>query len=73
MLEHVSYDIILELCELARNMSWPDGLVYWFGFGMVMGSNFGGANLILFLFLLKKIGMEWIRRGGENPSRKGHS
>jgi len=28
MLEHVSYDIILELCELARNMSWPDGLVY---------------------------------------------
>jgi len=25
---------------------------------MVMGSNFGGANLILFLFLLKKIGME---------------
>ena len=24
MLKHVSYDIILELCELARNMSWLD-------------------------------------------------
>ena len=27
MLKHVSYDIILELCKLARNMSWPDGKV----------------------------------------------
>jgi len=36
MLEHVSYDIILELCELARNMSGLDGLVLiwlWHGCG----------------------------------------
>ena len=34
MLEHVSHDIILELCELARNMSWPNGLVLiWLGWG----------------------------------------
>jgi len=35
-MEHVSYDIILELCELARNMCWPDGLVLnwlWHGHG----------------------------------------
>jgi len=30
--------MIFELCELARNMSWFDGLV----FGMVVGSNLGG-------------------------------
>jgi len=40
MLEHVSYDIIRELCELARNMNWPDGLVLiwlWHGCGSTKG------------------------------------
>jgi len=40
MLEHVSYDIILELCNLARNMSWPNGLVliwHWLGEGLNLG------------------------------------
>jgi len=32
MLEHVSYDMILELCELARNMSWP----VWFSIKLAL-------------------------------------
>jgi len=65
MLEHVPYDIILELCELARNMSWLDGLVLiwlWHGHGF----NLIGTNSILFLFLLKKnwYGMN-MKRWGE--------
>jgi len=26
MLGHISYEIMLELCVLARNISWPGGL-----------------------------------------------
>jgi len=35
-MEHISYDTMLELCELARNMSWLDGLALnwlWHGHG----------------------------------------
>jgi len=57
MLEHDSNDMILELGRLAWNMNWLGGLELWFGIGKFMGSNLGGAHLILFLLT---IGMAWI-------------
>ena len=64
MLGHISYDIILELYVLARNMSWPDGLVLiwlWNGVGL----NLGGPKFN-FLFAKKLVWLEY-ERGRDNP------
>ena len=63
MLEHVSYDIILELCVLARNVSWPNGLVLiWLSHGV--GSNLGGLKFN-FLFVNKWGGLNM--KGWKRP------
>ena len=57
MMEHVSYDTILELDELARNISWPDGLTlnwlwhghgckpWWRKFNSLFAKNWYGMNI----------------------------
>jgi len=68
MLGHISYDIILELCVLARNMSWPDGLLLiWLWHDV--GSSLGGLKFN-FLFAKKLVWPEY-ERGRDNPSRRG--
>jgi len=69
MLGHISYEIMLELCVLARNMSWPDGLVLiWLWLGV--GSNLGGLKFNR-LFAKKLVWLEY-ERGRDNPSRRGN-
>jgi len=66
MLGHISYEIMLELCVLARNMSWFDGLVLiWLWHGV--GSKLGGLKFN-FLFAKKLVWLEY-ERGRDNPSR----
>ena len=68
MLGHIPYEIMLELCVLARNMSWPDGLVLiwlWQGVGL----NLSGLKFS-FLFAKKLVWLEY-ERGRDNPSRRG--
>jgi len=61
----MSNNIIIELCELSRNMNWLDGL-HWFDICMVVGSNLGRIK-VNFIFAKILFGMEW--KGHRNPSK----